>query len=79
MAAGCERARGVAREWLTDERGQSTVEYLLVLSAFLAAVVALGLLWHAGRDGELVGRATQAASHGVAQGGVALLKDILGY
>lgn len=50
-----------------------------MLSAFLAVVVVLGLLWHAGRDGALVGEATRAASHGTAQGEVALLKDVLGY
>lgn len=61
------------------ERGQSTVEYLLVLVAFVSVIGALGLLWHAGRDGVLVGLATQSASHGVDQGGVSLLKDVLGY
>ena len=54
-------------------RGQSTVEYLLVLAAFVAAIGALGLLWHAGRDGVLVGLATASASHGTGQGAVALL------
>ena len=47
--------------------------------AFVSVIGALGLLWHAGRDGVLVGLATQSASHGVDQGGVALLKDVLGY
>ena len=59
--------------------GQSTVEYLLVLVAFVSTIVALGLLWHAGREGVLVGLAERSASHGVEQGGVSLLKDVLGY
>ena len=55
------------------------VEYLVVLGAFVALIGAIGLLWHAGRDGVLVGLATRSASHGVEQGSVALLKDVLGY
>ncbi|WP_241145793.1 hypothetical protein [Olsenella sp. An188] len=50
-----------------------------MLGAFLSAIVALGLLWHAGRDGVLVGLAGESASHGLGQGTVALLKDVLGY
>lgn len=49
----------VPRAW----RGQSTVEYALVVVAFLSMVLALGVLWHAGRDGALLHRATEAASH----------------
>lgn len=48
-----------------------------MLSAFLAAVLALGALWHAARDGALVGLASRAASHGAGQGVVPLLKDVL--
>lgn len=50
-----------------------------MLAAFVAAIGALGLLWHAGRDGVLMGLATASASHGTGQGTVALLKDVLGY
>lgn len=50
-----------------------------MLLAFVLAVVALGLLWHAGRDGVLVGLATTSASHGTGQGAVALLRDVLEY
>ena len=35
------------------ERGQATLEYLLVLMAFLAIVLAMGSLWHAAQDGRL--------------------------
>lgn len=51
----------------------------MILAAFVSAVVVLGLLWHAGRDGVLVRLATEAASHGAGQGSVPLLKDVLGY
>ncbi len=73
------RRRGRGPRTLGGGCGQSTVEYLLVLLAFVSAIVALGLLWHAGRDGVLVGMATTSASHGTGQGAVALLRDVLEY
>lgn len=78
VASACRGSRP-ARGGLDDSVGQSTVEYLIVLGAFVAVIGAIGLLWHAGRDGVLVGLATHSASHGVEQGSVALLKDVLGY
>lgn len=44
-------------------RGQSTVEYAVVLLAFLAMVAALAALWHAGREGRLLRLVVSAASH----------------
>lgn len=44
-------------------QGQSTLEYALVLFAFLSLVVGLAAVWHAGRDGHLLKLATAAASH----------------
>ena len=60
-----------------DERGQSTVEYALVLVAFLSMSAAMACLWHAGREGVLLDLATSAASH-LWQGGDVLgsLKDV---
>lgn len=57
----------------SDERGQSTVEYAVVMAASLAVVVALGLLWNAVDDGLFVQHAVASASHNVqgAFGGVA--------
>lgn len=52
---GGDGARGV--------RGQSTVEYALVLMAFLSMSLTLGILWHAARSGRLLDLATQASSH----------------
>lgn len=72
---GCQRALDRVR----DRRGQSTVEYLAVLSALLVIAFALCLLWRAGSDGVLTGLAVRSASHGAGQGGVSLLKDVLGY
>ena len=60
-----------------EERGQSTVEYALVAIAFLSMVLALGALWHAGRDGLLLRRAVDAASHGLGGGGMlGALRDV---
>ena len=52
---------GVAR-W-RDGSGQSTVEYALIIMAFASMLIALGSLWHAGRDGALVDRAVRSSSH----------------
>jgi len=46
-----------------DVRGQSTVEYALVVVAFLAMLASLGAVWHAGRRGALTRRAIEASSH----------------
>lgn len=62
-----------------DERGQSSLEYLLVLLAFAAMVAALAALWRAGRDGALVRLATEAASHGAGQGALGMLRDVLAF
>lgn len=51
------------------ECGQATVEYALVLCAFLATVVALGVMWHAVRDGALLRRCMEALSHRFAASG----------
>ena len=66
-----------------DERlsdgGQSTVEYLLVLAAFLAIVLAMGSLWHASQDGRLAELARAASSHGTGEGVVGMAQDLLAY
>ena len=59
--------------------GVMALEYLLVLLSFMAMVAALALVWHAARDGRLLALATGAASHGMAQGAVALLKDVVAF
>lgn len=64
---------------LRDCTGQATVEYLVVLGAFVSMLAGLALIWHAGGDGDLSDRAAAAASHGTEQGSTALLKDVLRY
>lgn len=55
------------------------MEYLLVLGAFLGMLLALAAIWRAGSGGDLVRLAGQSASHGLGQGTIPLLKDVLGY
>lgn len=43
--------------------GQSTVEYAVVFAAFLALVVALGVIWRFLEAGTVVDHALQSASH----------------
>lgn len=55
--------RNVLRGISQDEKGQSTVEYAVIVGASLAIVVALGLLAEALNDGMFVQHAISAASH----------------
>lgn len=47
--------------------------------ALAAVCCGLAAMWHAARDGLLLSKAAQAASHGFAAGPVAALKDVLAY
>ncbi len=63
-----------ARRAAGCEHGQGTVEYAVMTAAFLALVVALGVLWRPLEGGLFVEHALMAASHhvqGTAPGGVA--------
>lgn len=56
------------------DQGQSTVEYALVLAAFVSMIVGLGVLWRFVSGGALVEHAVSSASHclvGVVSGVVA--------
>lgn len=53
-------------------RGQSTVEYVLVLLAFLATLIALGAIWTAVRSGALQRHARESMSHNV-EGGMTIV------
>lgn len=60
-------------------RGQSSVEYALVVVAFLAVVLALAALWHAASSGTLLGLAVDAASHAAGSSLGSLAKDVALY
>lgn len=81
MAIGIGRGRGCpfVKRLLLDEEGQSTTEFLLTAMSLAAASAALGALWHAARDGGLLGLASGAASHALGSGTLAGLKDILAF
>ena len=70
--------RGEARvDRARREVGQSSVEYALVLLAFLSTVVALGALWHFAQEGEMQKRAKRCAAHSLEEGiTVAFLQDL---
>lgn len=65
MGDGRKRPRPLWRvvTLLHDDEGQSTVEYAIVLGAFLAIAIALGALWRAMDDGTFLEHALSAASH----------------
>ena len=62
------------------QRGQASVEYALVLLAFLGTAIALCALWHAAQAGTLQRRARAHVSHSL-EGGVTveLMQDLTAY
>ncbi len=65
----------LAGEW--GERGQSTVEYALIVFAFMASIVGLGAIWHGARDGVLLRLCTESLSHELsARGDVGSVQDV---
>lgn len=46
-----------------ETAAQSTLEYAIVLFAFLAVITGIAALWRAGEDGVFVGLVEDAASH----------------
>lgn len=60
--------------------GQSTVEYAVVLFAFLSMLVALGTVWRATQGGRLGDYAVDAASHSLGNGlSIEFLQDVTAY
>ena len=51
------------------QRGQASVEYALLVLAFMSMLLAMAGLWRAGRDGLLLRQATSASSHQVGSAG----------
>lgn len=66
----CRRSRA--------QRGQSTVEFAIILAALLCIAVGLGALWHVMRDGLFVSHAVSSASHNLT-GGTGAWLDVLAY
>ena len=59
-----------------EHAGQSTVEYVVVLSALLAVVVGLGALVHLFADGTVANHAVFSASHQVGGESLGAVLDI---
>lgn len=64
---------------LGDRCGQATLEYSLILLAFLAIIVAFGLLWTAAGSGTLTDQAINAGSHLISGGILETVQDIILY
>lgn len=59
--------------------GQGTLEYALVLFAFIGVVVGLGAMWHMLDDGDPVQHALQSASHHVSSVAPGAYSDVFMY
>ena len=68
-----------ARFRLADDRGQSSVEYTLVVFALLAVIVACSLLWRTLDEGLFVSHAAAGASHHIGRGSPGAVADVLLY
>jgi len=80
-STGCRRGvRDGARHFaLPASSGQGTVEYAVVLFAFIGIVVGLGALWHALEAGDVVAHALQSASHHVSSVSPGAFSDVFMY
>jgi len=75
-----EALRALAADACHERDGQATVEYALVLVAFASMVAAMGVIWHFGRDGELIRLAMRWASHSLGEGlSAGVLQDVCLY
>lgn len=80
VSTGC--SDGVSRGFsirIVDNAGQGTVEYAVILFAFLSVVVGLGAMWHAFDSGLLVEHALQSASHHVSSAAPGAFADVFMY
>lgn len=58
--------------------GQASLEYALLLVAFISLLVGMGALWRSAQDGGLTQLATHAASHSLEEG-YASIHDVISY
>lgn len=74
-----KQVTSVRRGLLCNRSGQGTVEYAVVLAAFMAIVVALGALWHFLDAGTVVQHALQGASHHLQSVTAGAIGDVFQY
>ena len=67
------------RDILANRRGQASVEFAIVLFAFLALVAGLGMLCDFERSGILAEHASAGASHTVGGSDAGAWADVLAY
>ena len=79
MGSNVGDGNGTQKEALPASSGQSTLEYALVVFAFLGVVVGLGAMWHMLDDGILVQHALQSASHHVSSVAPGAFSDVFMY
>lgn len=82
MACGVETAGIITpyvRAKAESNSGQSTVEYVVVLAAFLALVVGLGAMSHLLSDGVVADHALFSASHCVSGETQGALLDVFSF
>lgn len=81
VSTGC-RAHGCpgsARRIVHARSGQGTVEYAVVMFAFVAVILGLGALWHLLDAGVPVQHALQSASHHVSSVAPGAFADVFMY
>lgn len=64
---------------LQSDRGQSTVEFAIVLAAFICVALGFSALWHAFDQGLFVLHALQSASHHLQGVDLGAWSDVLAY
>lgn len=69
----------VCSEMAIDDCGQATVEFAVVLVAFISLLIAFGAIWDAIRDGLLIQHALQCASHHLASVSQGAWADVFSY
>ena len=73
-----ERALEYSSEKEFKELGQGSVEFALVMVAFLAIILGLSAFWKLSSNGVLMSHAVSAASHHI-EGNASSLTDIFAY
>lgn len=73
------RLGSTVSEFCRSDSGQSTVEFAIVLAAFMLVAVAYAVLWDSLREGVFVEHALQSASHHIQQVSQGAWGDVLAY
>ena len=61
---------------ISNDDGQSTVEFAIVTAALLVVVIALSMFWSLGDDGIFVDHAQASASHHLEDAAAGIVGDV---